>query len=449
MSFRGRLALLSSIAVAATIVVGAGVVYLIVRDQLHDQVADQLRTRAAIHAARNFANITQLRPLGGRGTPEPPTLPRLISADGRVVAARYPDLSYPITAEALDVAARRRRSSLSDLDFGGTHLLVLTVAARPGQALQLAQSLKSVDDTVDTLAVVLASAAGGGVLIALLAGQLVASGALRPVRRLTRMAEEVTRTGDLAQRIDVRGRDELGSLATSFNAMLERLEAMVDAVERARRAQRQLVADASHELRTPLTTLRANIELLALGDGPAHEKRDELVADIVGELDGLTALIGQLIDLAREDQREPERTPVRLDAIVEEGVARVRHHYPGVEFDVHLEPTTVLGSEEALRHAVTNLLDNAGKWSPAGGAVVEVVVQDGALHVRDHGPGIEDADLPHVFERFYRGVGARVRPGSGLGLAIVAQVVSAHGGEVRAEQAAGGGALLTATFRAD
>lgn len=434
MSFRGLLALLSSLAVAVTIVGVAGVAYLVVRDRLYDEVGEQLESRAAIHAARGFVNIEQQRPLQGPQIPEPPTLPRLISADGRILAARYPALSYPVTAEARGVAAGSRRSALSDLVFRSQHLQVLTVPAGPGRALQLAQSLESVDDTVDTLAVVLAAAAGAGVLIALLAGQLVATGALRPVRRLTRVTEEVTRTGDLGQRIGMHGRDELASLATSFNAMLEQLE-------RARQSQRQLVADASHELRTPLTTLRANVELLALGEGAP----DEILTDVLVELDGLTALVGQLIDLAREDQREPERTPVRLDEIVDESVERVRHHYPAIEFDVQHEPTEVLGSSEALGRAVANLLDNAGKWSLEDG-IVEVRLLGRELRVRDHGPGIDEADLPRVFERFYRGAGARARPGSGLGLAIVAQVVSAHGGEVHAEQAPGGGASLTATF---
>jgi len=444
-SFRARLALLSSLAIAVTIVAVAGAVYVVVRDQLYDDVTDQLRSRAAIHAARGFANITQLRPLQGPQVPEPPTLPRLIAADGSVLAARYPRLSYPVTREARAVAAGDRASSLSDLDFRAEHFQVLTVRAGPGRALQLAQSLEPVDETVETLAFALAAAAGGGILIALLAGQLVATGALTPVRRLRRAAEEVGRTGDLSRRIEPSGRDELASLAASFNAMLDRLEAMIAALEQARLAQRQLVADASHELRTPLTSLRANIELLALGVDAVPTGRDELVADVLEELNGLTTLVGQLIDLAREDQREPERAPVRLDEVVEEALPRVRHHYPEIEFDILLEPTNLLGSREALGRAVTNLLDNAGKWSPAGG-IVEVRLRDRALQVRDHGPGIADADLGRVFERFYRGDGARTRPGSGLGLAIVAQVVSAHGGQVRAERAEGGGALLTATF---
>lgn len=444
MSFRRRLVLLSAAAVTLAVVGSAVAIYLIVRQQLHDQVADDLQTRAAIHAARNYANISQLRPLEGPRVPEPPTLPRLIAADGSVLAARYPRLRYQVTVEARAVAAGRLRSSLDDLRFGGDHLQVLTVRAGRGRALQLTTSLESIDDTLDRLLLVLLGVTGGAVLAAPLIGLLVAGGALRPVRQLTGAAGDVARTGDLEYRIDVRGGDELASLAASFNAMIDRLAAMVTTVERARRAQRQLVADASHELRTPLASLRANVELLALGSGDEAD-RAELVADVLQQLDGLTTLVAQLIELAREELREPEREPVALHEVVDETVRRMRQNYPRLQFAVELEPTTVLGAPDSLARAVSNLLDNAAKWSPEGG-LVEVSLRNGTLQVRDHGPGIGDADLPHVFERFYRAAGARDRPGSGLGLAIVAQVASAHGGEVRAERADDGGALLTARF---
>lgn len=446
MSVRRRLVLLSAAATAVAVVGSAVAVYVIVRDQLHDQVADQLRARAAIHAARGYANIRQLRPLEGPRVPEPPTLARLISAEGRILAARYPRLRYPVTRAAREVAAGERRSAVDNLRFEGDHLHVLTVGAGPRRALQLAQSLRSVDETLDRLLLVLLGVTGAGVVVAPLVGLLVAGGGLRPVLRLTRAAEQITETGDLEYRIEARGRDELATLAASFNAMLDRLAGMVDAVERARRAQRQLVADASHELRTPLSSLRANVELLALGhaDGP---DRDALVSDILEQLDALTMLVSQLIELAREELREPERSPVALDEVVDDTLRRMRQNYPELEFSADLEPTRLLGTRDSLARAVTNLVDNAAKWSPAGG-VVEVSLRDGTFQVRDHGPGIDDADLPRVFERFFRGVGARDRPGSGLGLAIVAQVVSAHGGEVRADRAPGGGALLTARFPA-
>lgn len=435
-----------SAAGTALAVVGTAIaVYLLVRQQLHADVEDQLRARATIHAARGFANIRELRPLrGGAQVPEPPTLPRLISADGIVLAARYPRLQYPITADARTVASGQRESALGEVPFGGDRLKVLTVRAGPRRALQLAQSLESVEDTLDRLLLVLVGVAGAGMLAAPVVGLLVAGGGLRPVRRLTRAAEDIARTGDLEYRIETRSRDELGSLAASFNAMLDRLAGMVDTVERARRAQRQLVADASHELRTPIASLRANVQLLALGSGDGAD-RGELVSDILEQLDGLTTLVSQLIELAREELREPEQTSVALDQVTDEAVRRMRRDYPQVEFTAELEPTNLLGAPDSLARAVSNLVDNAAKWSPPGGRV-EVSLRDGTLRVRDHGPGIDDADLPLVFERFYRGDGARDRPGSGLGLAIVAEVVSRHGGEVRAERADGGGALLTARF---
>ncbi len=443
MTFRWRLTLLSAAGTALAVVAAATAVYVIVRQQLHDDVTDQLRARATIHAARGFANVRALRPLEGRQAPEPPTLPRLISANGNIVAARHPRLRYPMTPEAQAVAAGSRNSALNVVRFEGDRLQVLTVPAGRGRALQLAQSLTPVDDTLDRLLFVLIGVSAAGILGAPLVGLLVAGGGLRPVRRLTRAAEDIARTGDVEYRIDARGGDELASLGASFNAMLDRLAGMVQTVERARRAQRQLVADASHELRTPLASLRANVELLALGSDAAD--RSEVVSDVLQQLDGVTTLVSQLIELAREELQEPDRAPVALDEVVSDVVARMRQNYPELEFAADLEPTMLLGARDSLARAVSNLVDNAAKWSPDGGRV-DVSLHDRRLEVRDHGPGIADADLPHVFERFYRGVGARERPGSGLGLAIVSQVVSSHGGEVRADRPAGGGALLTARF---
>lgn len=444
MSFRRRLALLSTAAVALTVVASAVAVYLIARERLHDQVDDQLAARAEIHASRDFANIRELRPLAGRARPEPPTLPRLIAVDGRVLVARHPRRQYPLTNDARRVAGGELGRRSEDVGFEGERFRILTVPAGPGRALQLAQSLESVDDTLDRVLLALAVVTAAGVLAAPLLGLLVAGAALRPVRRLTGSAEDIARTGDLGYRIDVIGRDEIASLAASFNAMLDRLAGMVETVERARSAQRQLVADASHELRTPLAALRANVQLIALGP-PDEAPTADIVADVLEQLDGLTTLVSQLIELAREELEEPERVPVALESVVEEAVRRMRLNYPHLEFAVDLEPTEVLGAPESLARAVSNLVDNAAKWSPEGGRV-EVSLRGGSLAVRDHGPGIEEADLPHVFERFYRGTGARERPGSGLGLAIVAEVVSSHDGEVRAERPAGGGALLTARF---
>jgi two-component system sensor histidine kinase MprB len=220
---------------------------------------------------------------------------------------------------------------------------------------------------------------------------------------------------------------------------------MVGELERARHAQRQLVADASHELRAPLATLRANVELLSLGPDAPVGDREQLLADARAGIEDLTTVVGQLIDLAREDQRVHLRVRLRLDALVRDEIERIQRRYPGVEFQADLEPTTVTGDAEALARAVANLVDNAGKWTPAGKAV-HVDLRSGVLEVRDEGPGIDPADLPHVFERFYRGSRAAGVPGSGLGLAIVKQVMASHGGRVAARSGPKGGAVFTATF---
>jgi two-component system sensor histidine kinase MprB len=266
-------------------------------------------------------------------------------------------------------------------------------------------------------------------------GLLVSRAALTPVRRLTRTTERVTETGDLSERIDARGKDELSRLATSFNTML-------GALEESTRAQRQLVADASHELRTPLTSLRTNVEVLAGGRTLPPGERERLLTDVIEQTGELTNLIAELIELARGEQLPTEPEDVRLDLVAAQAVERARRDRPGVSFTTELAESVVHGVPANIERAVANLLDNAAKWSPPGGEV-EVSVENGSVIVRDHGPGIEEEDLPFVFDRFYRAASARGMPGSGLGLAIVRQVAEAHGGGVTAERADGGGTRMT------
>jgi two-component system sensor histidine kinase MprB len=278
----------------------------------------------------------------------------------------------------------------------------------------------------------------GGIIIAAVAGLLVARAGLRPVERLTQAAERVGRTGELTP-IEVESADELGRLARSFNEMLS-------AVETSRALQRQLVADAGHELRTPLTSLRTNLDLLAqsnaAGDrGLALADREALLGDVRAQVEELSGLVADLVELARDDRPAANAEELDLAAIVERAIERVRRRAPGVSFTVDLHGWLVLGEATALERAVTNLLDNAVKWSPPGGDVM-VSLDNGRLRVADSGPGIADADLPHVFDRFYRSTDARGMPGSGLGLAIVRQAAQRHGGSVSAGRAPAGGALM-------
>jgi two-component system sensor histidine kinase MprB len=254
------------------------------------------------------------------------------------------------------------------------------------------------------------------------------------VRRLSDAAEHVRATRDLSRRIEVTGNDELSRLATTFNAMLASLD------EAAKR-QRQLVQDASHELRTPLTSLRTNIEVLASDPPMTAEERGQLLTDVVEQLTEMTALIGELTELARGEEQQPERQDVRLDLITKEAIRRTERNHPEVPILSELDETIVVGVPATLERAIANLLDNAAKWSPQG-AHVSVTLHDGELVVRDRGPGIADADLPRVFDRFYRATAARSMPGSGLGLAIVKQVADSHGGTVTAERAPDPGGTL-------
>jgi two-component system sensor histidine kinase MprB len=272
----------------------------------------------------------------------------------------------------------------------------------------------------------------GGVALAVALGRLVSRNVVAPIAHVSEAARHIAETEDLGRRLEVETQDEVGELATHFNAMLETLERSIA-------SQRQLVADASHELRTPITSLRTNIEVLADAEALPPDERARLLADVEEQITELGMLVADLIELARGDEPNREPEDVRLDDLVDEAVRRARRHAPGVEFTTHFAPAVVDGTRERLARAVNNLLDNAARHSPPAGPV-DVSVGPFGVRVRDHGTGIDPDDLPHLFDRFYRGASARGRPGSGLGLAIVRQVAEQHGGTVRAANAPGGGA---------
>ena len=338
----------------------------------------------------------------------------------------------------IGVARGVSNESLRTLQAGDTRYRVVAVPVGDNVALVLARSTHDTQTTLDDLGLVLLFVGVGGIVIAAVAGLMVARAGLRPVERLTMAAERVGRTGDLTP-IEVGSSDELGRLARSFNEMLA-------AVSTSRALQRQLVADAGHELRTPLTSLRTNLDLLAQSNaagerGLAVADREALLVDVRAQIEELSGLVADLVELARDDRPTASAEELDLAAVIERAIERVRRRAPGVSFDVELQNWLVVGETTALERAVTNLLDNAVKWSPVGG-VVRVELDDGRLTVADSGPGIADADLPYVFDRFYRSTNARSMSGSGLGLAIVRQAVERHGGSVSAGRATAGGALL-------
>jgi two-component system, OmpR family, sensor histidine kinase MprB len=424
MTLRARLTIGAAIAVAVAVLLGSALTYVFVRSELRDQVDDSLRQGATV--ITNRPQLGQLLPAAGRfvlpGSLGPAQFyVQFVSPDGAV--APQGDVLIPVSGEAREVAAAGSAPVLADATVDGTHVRVLTQRVGSGIAVQIARSLEEVDATLGRLRWILAGISLGGIALAAGLGLIVSGSTLRPVRRLTQTAERVSET-----------HDELGRLAGSFNTMLGTLDDSA-------RAQRQLVADASHELRTPLTSLRTNAEVLARAPELPEAERERLLDDVVGQTEELSALVEDLVELARGAEEVAVPTEVRLDEIVAAAVERARRHAPGVRFELQREETVVRGVPERVDRAVRNLLDNAAKWSPPGG-VVDVSVRAGEVVVRDHGPGIDEADLPHVFDRFYRAPSARGLSGSGLGLAIVRQVAEAGGGTVSAERADGGGARL-------
>ncbi len=439
---RSRIALIAASAVAIAVLLVSASAYLVVRHDLVSGIDSRLGAVAAnlesqrLHKGLAAALAELFHP---PTTVVPGPVDQVVAADGIVLARTRTALALP-SAPADALAAGRQRPSLSSAVVGGTPVRLLVTGFGRGLALEVAEPVAGVDAELGRLAAVLGVTAGAGILLALGLGAAVAGIALAPVRRLTGAAEELAATTDLSRRIPVEGRDELSRLASSVNALLAALQG-------AQRAQRQLVADASHELRTPLTSLRTNVEILT-GRAPMDaQTRRQLVEDVTAQFDGLAHLVGDLIELARLEAPETaERAPVlvALDVVVDDVLTEMRRLHRGVRIEQDLGPAFVRGVPADLERVVANLVDNAAKWSPPNG-VVTVHVSDGpvvTLAVSDQGPGIDPADAPHVFDRFFRGTGGHRVPGSGLGLAIVRRIVEVHGGRVVAETGQVGGARL-------
>ena len=468
MSLRARIAAVAAAAVAVAVVATAVFTYVAVRSSLRSEVDDSLSERAGDVA--RFAGLVNdpgpppagLRPDGafgdGPGPPDGPPLlglepdeatapfggargyAQFVSEDGNVTQRPGETApSLPVDQRVRDAARGGDGRYFTDRQVDGTHLRVLTQGLPTGGAVQIARPLDEVDSQLSRILIALTIVGGACIALGAVLGAVVARAALVPIARFTHRTEKLSGDLNLSERMEATGTDELARLARSFNTTL-------DALERSVEAQRHLVADASHELRTPIASLRANIQTLEDADRLPGEERRRMREDILEELDELTRLVGDVVELARGTKRGEVFDDVRLDRVVEDLVQRgERRTKDALEFRLQLEPTVVRGEGERISRAVSNLIGNAAKWSPPQ-ALVEVGLSGGVLTIRDHGPGFSEQDLPHVFERFYRAADARGMSGSGLGLAIVQQAAEAHGGFVEAVNAPGGGAMLRVSF---
>jgi two-component system sensor histidine kinase MprB len=438
-SLASRVTLLTTIAVGVAVAFVATGAYFTVRMQLQSTLDDSLLDRAESASLQLCDANVDVPPeyLGTANT-------WVVCFTGPAFVARAAQKHLPaitLGRPETDVVRGENDQSVRTIvsDDGKSRWRVVAMHRGSNQTMILAQSMDSEDTVLRKLGLVMFLFGLAGVIAAGMAGWGVARNGLRPVRRLTTDVERIARTEDLRP-LPVEGDDEIARLASAFNQMLAALAASRD-------RQRQLVADAGHELRTPLTSLRTNIDLLTQADGQAGaglppEARAELLDDVRAQIEELTTLIGDLVELARDEPLTHVVESVDLPELVERAVARVRRRAPGIAFDVDTEPWFVVGEDAGLERAVTNLLDNAAKWSPSGGTV-SVRLVDGTLTVDDQGGGIAEQDLPHVFDRFYRSQESRSMSGSGLGLSIVRQVAERHSGTVEAGTSPTGGARLT------
>lgn len=443
MPLRRRVSMAAAAAVAIAVALAVVVCYVAVQYRLSSELDNQLKAeanydhavvQAAIADANGYPRINNYPAYRGGSSP----YIEVVSSAGEFRV--YSGADLPDLSRAIAVARGAQRADFRDVTINGTYISVYTVRVSKGVALELGRPLTQNNSLLHTLRLILLVVFLVAVPLAALFGRFAARRVLKPLAEVTATAEAIAETDDLSRRISVHDDDEVGVLAARFNAMLERLSASRDELDSSVRSQRQLVADASHELRTPLTSLRTNVEVL-LASPDLDEGDRQLLEDVLEQSEELSTVVADLIEVARGELSAASLEDVRLDTLVEEALVRAHRNNPDNLYHERLAPVVVHGSPERLTRAINNLLDNAAKH--AGQGPVDVVVDAGGVTVRDRGPGIDPGDLPHVFERFYRGINSRSTQGSGLGLAIVRQTAELHGGSVRAANAPGGGAIFT------
>jgi two-component system, OmpR family, sensor histidine kinase MprB len=425
-SLRWRVMLLAMSMVAMVVVLMAVAVYVVVSSALYSDIDSQLHSRARLLIESGSLLADPGKAIEGTAYSDVNAM--LVNPGRSIYTANQEGQTLPLGDPEKSVVRGELLMSLRTANYQR----VLAVHLSNGSSLLISKSLAPTGKVLKRLGTILLIVGGLGMAVAAIAGGTVARTGLKPVARLTQAAERVARTDDLRP-IPVHGNDELARLTEAFNMMLR-------ALNESRERQTRLVSDAGHELRTPLTSLRTNVELLIASMAPgAHRLPDDemadLRADVIGQIEELSTLVGDLVDLTRGDAGVFVQEPVDMAEVVDRGLERVRRRRNDVHFDADVAGWQVYGDSAGLSRAVLNLMDNAAKWSPTDGRVhvslKQVDPSTAELIVADQGPGIPPEERGLVFERFYRSTSARAMPGSGLGLAIVKQVVLKHGGTLR------------------
>jgi len=440
-SLLGRFSRLTAALVAAAVVVLSVSAYLFTRMSSEQQMDYELMAIANQTAQPLRDDMIALGGLDATTLTATNVLLVLVAADGS--QQRVPGEQTGIVIGPPELAVARTQLQYSARNSLASNGQLYRVVAVPvgidsaRYALVLARPLDPINSSLAKLRILLMILGGLFVLSAAFLGYYSGRSVVRPVRQLANAVTRVTQTGELRP-VGAYADNELGDLARSFDTMM-------DSLETSRDRQKRLIADAGHELRTPLTSMRTNVELLVADEQsgmlPAGA-RVEILGDVAATLGEFTSLVSDLVQLSRDETATPAMEPVDLADIVDRAVIRARRRGHSLQFDVTLQPYTVLGDPDSLERAIMNLVDNAVKFSPEGGTV-HVRLKGGVLTVADEGPGIAAEDLPYIFERFWRSDKARNTPGTGLGLSIVAHTLATHGGTVVAANGRQGGAVFT------
>jgi two-component system OmpR family sensor kinase len=458
MSIRLRLTLLYSGILALTLIAFSVMLYV--------TQAQATLTEAKRELAKRAEFVVSRRPPHWTSDKSPPFLRTKIGTifqartlDGEVLD-RSPNLedsiTLPLSEEGL-LAVRRGETWVEIGVIESERLLIQSQLYSPSEddspvMVQVATSLADQDQNLATLGRILIIGSSVAVIAAFGIGWLLAGLALRPINRLRQTAQTIGDERDFNRRMDHIGpNDELGQLTTTFNNMLAELQAAYLQVEETLQVQRRFVADASHELRTPLTTLRGNIGLLQRQPPISAEDQTDVLTDMVDETERLMRLVNDLLALARVDAQQPWRNEsIRLKPLLEDVCRQMRLLAPErtivCQSDLDL---TIKGNEDALKQVLLGLLDNALKYTPPETTITlatGVVDEHITICVRDSGPGIKPSQLPHIFDRFYRGDTARTGGSAGLGLAIAKELTEAQNGVINVKSEIGQGSVFTLTF---
>ncbi len=377
--------------------------------------------------ARSFVQRDERRSVLSEFLAEPDAVTQIVDPKGQIIFA-FP-ISLPLEDAEIKIATQKdeslsgviriRKSTVGDVDYR-----ILSKPLPKGGLLQIGRDLSEVNDAVSGMVRAFLLLGLIGIALAILLAWLLASQLAKPIKRLSKTAEHVARTQELTAFIDSKDGDkEVRRLAESFNVMLRALSISRD-------QQKRLVTDASHELRTPLTSVRTNIELLAKAKSIDEKDKELIIRDLKAEINELSLLVDEIVNLATSTGFRSENFVTDDLSVIAQEVAEKFSRRSGRTIDIRSSGDSMRDIQSAaIERAISNLVDNAIKFSPEGTDIV-ITVENGTVCVRDFGIGVREDDRDQLFERFFRSVDTRNLPGSGIGLSIVEEIILRHDGQV-------------------